>query len=58
MRAGINAAREAAEDCQAAIGQIPGPASRDLIPLRGRTSRANDGNLVAIQKFNISAHLE
>ena len=55
MRAGINAA---ADDCQAAIGQIPGHTFGRLIPLRGRTSRANDGNRVAIQKFNISAHVE
>ena len=58
MRAGIHAAREAADDYQAAIGQVSGEALRHLIPVGGGTSRADDGNLVAIQKFNISADIE
>jgi hypothetical protein len=53
-----SAPRESADDYRAAIGQIPSETFRHLIPVRGRTSRANDGNLVAIQKFNISAHIQ
>ena len=58
MRSGINAAREPAGDYQAAIGQIPCQTFCHLIPVGGRTTRAYDPNLVAIQKFNISANIE
>jgi|HubBroStandDraft_3_1064219.scaffolds.fasta_scaffold11536_3 hypothetical protein len=58
MCARIHAAREAAHDYQPAIGQIPRQTFCDLIPVVGRTSRTYDRNLVAIQKFNISANIE
>ena len=44
MRAGINAASQAADDNQAAIGQIPGQPLRHLIPVGRGTTRADDGN--------------
>lgn len=58
MCAGIHAPREAAHDYQPAIGQIPRQTFCHLIPVGARTSRTYDRNLVAIQKFNISANIE
>ena len=58
MRAGINSAGQAAGDYQAPFGQIPRQPLRHLIPVRGRTTRADDRNHVAIQKFNVSANIQ
>src|SRR5690348_4600400 len=52
--AGIYSTRQAADDDKAMVGQIaPKPLSH-LIPVGRRTSRANDGDGVAIEKFRVS----
>src|SRR5580658_1515319 len=58
MSAGINAARQPADDYQTPMSQIPGQFLRHLIPERGRTTRPDDGNQVANKKFNVSAHIQ
>jgi hypothetical protein len=58
VRAGIDPTRQAADDHQAAIGQILGQLLRHLIPIGRRTTRTHDRNQMAIEKFNVSADIE
>jgi hypothetical protein len=58
VRAGINATRQAADDNQAAFGQFSSELLCPLIPAGGGTTRVDDGNQMAIQKFNVSAHIQ
>jgi hypothetical protein len=58
VRAGINAARQAADDYQATISQVPSQLLCHLIPVGGGTTRADGGNQVAIQKFNVSPDIQ
>src|SRR5580704_3270954 len=58
MGAAIDAARQTADDDQASIGEVSCQPLCHLIPVGSRTTRADDGNYVAIQKFNVSADIQ
>ena len=56
--AGIDAARQTAVDYQTSIGQIPSQLLCHSIPVGGGTTRADDGNQVAIKKLNVSKGIQ
>jgi hypothetical protein len=56
VRAGINAVRQAADD--STISQVASRLLYHLIPAGGGTTRADGGNQLAIQKFNVSQDIQ
>src|SRR5271154_547421 len=58
MRAGIDSPGQTANDYQPSGGKIPAQPLSHLIPIRGRTTRPDDRNRMAIQKFNVSAYIQ
>jgi hypothetical protein len=58
MGIAIDAARQTADDYQASIGEVPCQLLHHLIPAGGRTTRADDGNQAAVQKFNFSKSIQ
>jgi hypothetical protein len=58
VRRAVDSARQPADDEQASLGQVPRHPVGYLIPVRRRTSRADDGDRVTPQSLRIAAPVQ